>query len=105
MNPIFAFLNRRELRSSPPEQALFPAPDFIVEILSDSTEKIDRGIKFVDYAAHGVLEYWMIDPAKKTVEKYLLQQGEYYLEVKLAAEGRLQSSMVEGFLVDVSALF
>jgi Uma2 family endonuclease len=103
--PDICFFKQERASKFTPEQALFPAPDFIVEILSDSTEKIDRGIKFVDYAAHGVLEYWMIDPAKKTVEKYLLQQGEYYLEVKLAAEGRLQSSMVEGFLVDVSALF
>ncbi|HEX8278745.1 MAG TPA: Uma2 family endonuclease, partial [Segetibacter sp.] len=88
-----------------PDQALFPAPDFVIEILSDSTEKIDRGIKFIDYAAHGVFEYWIIDPVKKTAEKYLLQQGEYFLEVKLSAEGRLQSSIVEGFAVDLAVLF
>ncbi len=43
-------------------QMLFPTPDFIVEILSPSTEKIDREIKFRDYAQHDVKEYWIIDP-------------------------------------------
>ncbi len=51
-------------------QMLFPAPDFIVEILSPSTEKIDREIKFRDYAQHGVREYRIIDPDKETVEQY-----------------------------------
>jgi Uma2 family endonuclease len=87
------------------EQMLFPAPDFVVEILSDTTEKIDRGIKFIDYAAHGVSEYWIVDAAKKTIEKYLLQQGEYTLEVKLQAEGRLHSEIVEGFVVELRDLF
>jgi Uma2 family endonuclease len=84
---------------------LFPAPDFIVEILSNSTEKNDRGIKYIDYAAHGIPEYWIIDPAKKTVEKYVLQQGEYMLEVKLSNEGRLHSTVISGFMVDLEDLF
>ena len=103
--PDICFFNNKKAEKFAPDQALFPAPDFIIEILSESTEKNDRGIKFIDYAAHGVHEYWIIDPAKKTVEKYLLQQGEYYLEVKLSMEGRLQSTVVEGFAVDLGELF
>jgi Uma2 family endonuclease len=105
MNLTFAFLKKKEQISLPPTRHLFPAPDFAVEILSDSTEKIDRGIKFIDYAAHGVPEYWIIDPEKKSVEKYLLQQGEYYLEVKLTTEGRLLSTVVEGFALELHELF
>ena len=41
---------------------LFPAPDFAVEVLSPSTQKNNRGIKFDDYALHNVSEYWIIDP-------------------------------------------
>ena len=43
----------------------YPAPDFIAEILSPSTDERDRGIKFEDYAAHGVGEYWLLDPVIK----------------------------------------
>lgn len=103
--PDLCFFSKERSNAFTPDQALFPAPDFIVEILSDSTEKIDRGVKFIDYAAHGVSEYRIIDPAEKRVEKYLLQQGEYYLEVKLATQGRLQSTVVEGFAVELNEIF
>ncbi len=103
--PDICFFKQERAVQFTPDQMLFPAPDFIIEILSDSTEKIDRGIKFIDYAAHGVSEYWIVDAAKKTVEKYLLQQGEYMLEVKLQAEGKLQSSVVKGFAVALEELF
>ncbi len=39
------------------KQSAFPPPHFVVEVLSDSTEERDRGIKFEDYALHGVEEY------------------------------------------------
>jgi Uma2 family endonuclease len=51
---------------------LFPAPDFVVEILSKGTARKDKGIKKEDYALHGVKEYWIIDPIKQTIEQYLL---------------------------------
>ena len=41
--------------------------------LSKSTEAVDRGIKFEDYALHGVAEYWIVDPEQESVEQYLLQ--------------------------------
>jgi Uma2 family endonuclease len=103
--PDLCFFKKERAEKFTSDQALFPAPDFAIEILSDSTEKIDRGIKFIDYAAHGVPEYWIIDPEKKSVEKYLLQQGEYYLEVKLTTEGRLLSTVVEGFALELHELF
>jgi Uma2 family endonuclease len=103
--PDICFFAKDRADTFTPDQALFPAPDFVVEILSESTEKIDRGIKFIDYAAHGVTEYWIIDPVKNTIEKYTLQAGEYLLEAKLATEGRLHSGIVPGFVVDLSELF
>lgn len=103
--PDICFFRKEKTENFTADQALFPAPDFIIEILSDSTEKIDRGIKFIDYAAHGVTEYWIVDPGKKTIEKYLLQQGEYLLDVKLASEGRLSSNTVGGFFVELNDLF
>ncbi|MEO1412083.1 MAG: Uma2 family endonuclease [Bacteroidota bacterium] len=87
-----------------PEQMLFPAPDFVVEVLSKSTEKRDRGIKWQDYAAHGVGEYWIIDPEGQTVEQYLLRDGNYNLHRKVA-DGELNSQVVRGFTIPVRAIF
>jgi len=84
---------------------IFPAPDFIAEILSKSTEKIDRGVKFEDYAFHKVKEYWIIDPDNETVEQYLLdKEGRYSLFVKVI-DGRIESKTVAGFNIPVKALF
>ena len=55
-----------------PDQMKLPAPDFIAEVLSPSTESHDRGVKFADYAAHGVREYWIVDPVAQAVEQYAL---------------------------------
>lgn len=68
------------------DQMHFPAPDFIIEITSPSTEKIDRNEKFIDYAAHQVKEYWIVDPQKKTVEKFIDQYGIYELAESCSKE-------------------
>lgn len=43
------------------------APDFIVEILSPKTAKLDLVNKRRQFARHGVDELWIIDPVEKTV--------------------------------------
>ena len=55
------------------------APDIVVEVLSPSTEKNDRGYKKEAYAAAGVKEYWIVDTANKLVEQYLLEDKQYVL--------------------------
>jgi Uma2 family endonuclease len=85
-------------------QMQFPAPDFIAEALSPSTEGIDRGDKFRDYAANGVREYWIIDPDGQSVEQYVLVGNGYTLRVKLRI-GVIASEVVTGFEIPVRALF
>jgi len=48
------------------------APDFVIEILSPSTAKNDKSIKFVDYAKAGVRELWLVDIGNRAVEVYSL---------------------------------
>ncbi|GGB32496.1 Uma2 family endonuclease [Virgibacillus dakarensis] len=56
------------------------APELIVEILSKSTAKMDKMIKFNCYQKAGVNEYWIVDPAHETVDVYVLE-NEYYKHV------------------------
>jgi Uma2 family endonuclease len=86
------------------KQLQFPAPDFVVEILSPSTQKTDRKEKFLDYEANDVGEYWIIDPDEETVEQYLLRSGKYVLNVK-AKSGVLESEVITGFVIPVRAVF
>jgi Uma2 family endonuclease len=48
-------------------------PDLVVEILSSTTARQDRGIKRERYALFGVPEYWIIDVDARRVEVYRLQ--------------------------------
>jgi Uma2 family endonuclease len=98
------FFERKRVTRFTDDQVLFPAPDLIVEILSKSTEKNDRGVKYDDYAAHGVREYWLIDPKSTTIEQYLLAGKQYHLEFK-GREGEIESRVVKGFRIPVKAIF
>lgn len=43
------------------------APDWIIEIVSPSTQQMDYGIKLFKYRTAGVREYWIVNPLKNTV--------------------------------------
>ena len=102
--PDVCFFEKEKAKAFTPDQWQFPAPDFIAEILSPSTAVRDRGIKFEDYAAHGVGEYWLLDPEAEVVEQYVLKGGRYALRLK-SGSGEIESTMIDGFLIPVRALF
>ncbi len=52
----------------PAEAFLTLAPDWVCEVLSPSTETIDRGAKLHIYAREGVRHAWLIDPLRRTLE-------------------------------------
>ncbi|MCF6310831.1 MAG: Uma2 family endonuclease [Verrucomicrobiales bacterium] len=82
----------------------FPVPDLVVEVLSSSTEERDRGVKFEDFAANGVGEYWIVNAEDSVIEQYILKNGNYQLKLK-SSSGNLQSKVIKGFEVKVAALF
>jgi Uma2 family endonuclease len=53
------------------------APDLAVEILSPSTARYDRVVKFRKYLEAGVREYWVVNPEEKTVQVHILDNGQY----------------------------
>jgi Uma2 family endonuclease len=107
--PDICFFSAERAAEFTPDQMHFPAPDFVVEIISTSTEGIDRGIKFVDYAAHGVREYWLLDPRHQTLEQYVLMgeppESTFELRQKLTERGVCESLVVKGFAAELAELF
>lgn len=102
--PDICFFDAATAAGFQPDQMRFPAPALMVEVLSPSTEANDRGVKFDDYAAHGVTEYWIIDPDEEVVEQYRLAGEGYKLAIK-AQTGELRSVSVPGFVIPVRAIF
>jgi Uma2 family endonuclease len=102
--PDICFFNKFKSDKFDSKQMQFPAPDFIAEIISPSTEHTDRVIKYEDYAAHGVNEYWIIDPEKKIIEQYLLNNDIYELNLK-SGNGIIRSKIIKGFEIPIDSIF
>ncbi len=80
------------------------APDLIVEVLSPSTAKLDRGKKYQLYERHGVREYWLLDPLDRTLEVYGLTSGRY-VRLGFFEPGDMYQSEVLNIPVEIAALF
>ena len=102
--PDICFFDKQKSQHFRPDQMQFPAPDFVVEVLSPSTEKYDRETKFQDYAAHGIKEYWIINAEHETIEQYYLQNEEYELLLK-SKDGTIESVVLNGFKIQIRAVF
>ena len=46
------------------------APDFVIEIVSPSSRKMDYSLKNTLYSDANVREYWIVNPMKQTVQTY-----------------------------------
>lgn len=103
--PDVSFFRKEKAAAFTPDQMLFPAPDFIAEVLSPSTERTDRRLKKRDYAAHGVGEYWIIDPDARSIEQHALEGGDYRLVGIWSGDQAVTSTAVEGFQIPARAIF
>ena len=52
------------------EKGCHGTPDWIIEIVSPSTQQMDYGIKLFKYRTAGVREYWIVNPATQTVNVF-----------------------------------
>ena len=69
--PDLCFFSKEKASKFSQKTMIFPAPDLVIEILSESSKKRDRGIKFEDYELNKIPEYWIIDPETETIEQYI----------------------------------
>jgi len=77
---------RRARMPIPPEDhRIEVVPDWICEVLSPSTASKDREIKMPIYAKYGVAHIWLVDPARRTLEAYALDDDSW--RQTAAAEG------------------
>jgi len=80
-------------------------PLLIVEILSPSTRKQDRGVKAQRYAESGVAHYWIVDPDKKRVECHRLTDGAFRPVADAEGDTTLAHPDWDGLEIDLTALW
>ena len=93
------------------------APDLVVEILSRTTSKNDRGVKLKAYERFGVKEYWIVDPVNRSIEVYLNTESGFILDNVYAEKNlerdfdseepvlKLKVSLYDDLIVDVRDVF
>ena len=78
---------QRERIPTLPETAWFElAPDWVCEILSPATARLDRVRKMPIYAQAGVHHLWLIDPELRTLEAYERRDAHWLLTASHSEE-------------------
>jgi Uma2 family endonuclease len=80
------------------------APDLVIEIISPSTAKYDRIMKFRKYQSAGVREYWIVDPELKSVQVCVLENGRYVMTMFDETE-KASIAVLEGCEIDLQKIF
>jgi Uma2 family endonuclease len=98
---------RVERMPSLPETAYFAiVPDWICEVLSKSTEKIDRDDKLPLYAEHGVRHVWLVDPIAQTLEVHTLGDEGRWREVRhYRGDERVRAAPFDAIEIELVALW
>ena len=105
VQPDLIFISKERARIVA-EEAVFGAPDLIIEILSPSTAARDMGYKRDLYERHGVKEYWMADVDSVWIRVLRLNAAGFFEVVGTYGEGdTFTSTVLAGFTVDVSEVF
>lgn len=77
------------------------APDWVCEIISPSTARVDRVHKPTIYARAGVLHLWLADPAARTLEVYELRSGLYVRLQAFAGDVRVRAAPFDAVELDI----
>ena len=82
------------------ERGCIGAPDWVVEIVSPSSTKLDLGKKLFKYRDAGVREYWIIYPDKRMITVYLFNKDEEKECVTIYSfEDEVPCSVIEGLKI------
>lgn len=97
---------RRDRMSSVPEGAAFTiAPDWVCEVASKSTEKLDRRKKLPLYASVGIGHAWLIHPRLRTLEVLRLHEGKWLAVDVYADDEKVRAEPFEALELDLSLLW
>jgi Uma2 family endonuclease len=80
-------------------------PDWVCEVLSPGTAKIDKTGKMSIYAQHTVPYLWFIDPLAKTLDAFRLENGKWVVVGLFVGSDTIRIAPFEEAEIDLNALW
>ena len=77
--PDLAGWRRARLPAIPDTAYMALAPDWVCEVISPTTERMDRSRKMRIFAREGVTHLWLVDPIVRTLEVLRLESARWVL--------------------------
>ena len=87
------------------EGKLVGAPDLVVEVSTPGTIAFDRLTRYDTYEYSGVLEYWILNLERRTVEVFVLEGDEYHSLGTFHGEQKVPSQLISWLSVRVDQFF
>jgi Uma2 family endonuclease len=105
--PDLAFVSRERGALVASGERITGAPELMIEIVSPGSENArrDRVVKRQIYGKHGVREYWIVDPERRTVEVYRAHQKSLELFATLVDQDEITSPLLPQLGFTVASLF
>jgi Uma2 family endonuclease len=103
--PDIAGWRRTRLPAVPPVAHLSLAPDWICEVLSPSTETIDRVKKLRIYAREGVAYAWLVNPVLRTLEVLSLESHRWTLVATYEDDAKVRAEPFDAIDLELGALW
>lgn len=97
---------RRERMPLLPEDHRFEVvPDWVLEVLSPSTQRKDRVIKMKVYARYGVAYLWLADPAARILETYALENGRWVVTGLYQHQDEVRAAPFDAIVIPLADLW
>ena len=92
VQPDIIFISKENF-SKIKKNAMYGAPDLVVEIISPNSIRRDRYIKKELYEKHGVKEFWLVDIENKSVEVFNNNDRHFELFSLTVETGKIESNL------------
>lgn len=103
--PDIAAWRRERLPSIPRAAHMELASDWLCEVLSPSTEAIDRGKKLAIYARERVGHVWLVNPVTRTLEILRLDSGHWRLVATHEGSAPVRAEPFDAIELELGALW
>jgi Uma2 family endonuclease len=103
--PDIAGWRRERLPTLPAVPYMTLAPDWVCEVLSPSTERIDRGKKLQRYARKSVAHVWLLDPGQQSLEVLALDDGRWVSQGRYEGVTLVRAAPFDSLELELGALW